>query len=99
MANSSKKAKAKKSDTNLSVERIHLVDHKATRAFADLNINGLVVKGFRVVEREDGSKFVSNPAQIGDDARWYSTAYTRDDALSKMINKCILRAFAEESKK
>jgi DNA-binding cell septation regulator SpoVG len=98
-----KKAKAKgkeavKHSPTLSCERIHLVEHKATRAFADLNIDGLVVKGYRVVEREDGSKFVSNPAQIGDDERWYSTAYTRDDALTKLINKCILKAFNTASK-
>jgi len=81
----------------ISVEKLRRVDHKGTKAFVDLNIAGLVIKDFRVVERKDESLFIGNPSKV-EDGEWYSTSYVEkgNKALRDAIESTILSAFESD---
>lgn len=80
----------------LSVESMTRSKHKSTEAFVDLNFNGLVIKGYKVVNGQDGL-FVSEPSVPGKDKKWYKTVYTENTDLKKEIDKVILEKFKEET--
>lgn len=62
------------------------------KAFVDVSISGVVVKGFSVV---DGSKglFVSMPRHQGKDGKWYDTVYPLTKELKKQLSEAVLAAY------
>ncbi len=60
-------------EETISVSRIYRLEGESKlKAFADISVAGMTVKGFSVV---DGSKglFVSMPRHQGKDGKWYDT--------------------------
>lgn len=77
----------------ISVSRIYRLEGESKlRAFADLCLSGIVVKGFSVV---DGSKglFVSMPRHQGKDGKWYNTVYPTTKELKQQLSEAILEAY------
>jgi len=80
-------------EDTILVSRIYKVDGKTKlRAFADVSLSGIVVKGFGVV---DGSKglFVSMPRHLGKDGKWYDTVYPTTKELRKQLSDVVLDAY------
>ena len=79
----------------IQVSRIYRVDGESKlKAFADVILAGIVVKGFSVV---DGSKglFVSMPRHQGKDGKWYDTVYPSTKELKAQLCAAVLTAYKE----
>ncbi|MDD5128796.1 MAG: SpoVG family protein [Candidatus Omnitrophica bacterium] len=77
----------------ISVSRICKLDGDSKlKAFVDVSISGIVIKGFSVV---DGSKglFVSMPRHQGKDGKWYNTVYPVTKELKQQLSKVVLEAY------
>lgn len=79
----------------IQVSRIYKVDGESKlKAFVDISLAGLVVKGLRVVDGSNGL-FVSMPRHLGKDGRWYNTVYAATKEIQKQLNDLVLAAYQE----
>ena len=78
-----------------SVSRIYRLEGESKlKAFADISVAGVVVKGFSIV---DGSKglFVSMPRHQGKDGKWYDTVYPATKELKEQLSQLVLSAYKQ----
>ncbi len=79
----------------ISVSRIYRLEGESKlKAFADISVAGVVVKGLSVV---DGSKglFVSMPRHQGKDGKWYDTVYPSTKELREQLSQLVLSAYKQ----
>ncbi|MBU0502815.1 MAG: SpoVG family protein [Candidatus Omnitrophota bacterium] len=82
-------------DSLIQVSRIYRFDGESKlKAFADVALAGIVVKGFSVVNGSKGL-FVSMPRHLGKDGKWYSTVYPTTKELKEQLSSVILSAYKE----
>jgi DNA-binding cell septation regulator SpoVG len=82
-------------ENSISISRFcKLESDSKLKAFVDVSISGIVVKGFSVV---DGSKglFVSMPRHQGKDGKWYNTVYPTTKELKQKLSEAVLSAYKE----
>jgi stage V sporulation protein G len=82
-------------ENTIQVSRIYRMDGDSKlKAFVDISLAGIIVKGLRIV---DGSKglFVSMPRHQGKDGKWYSTVYPTTKELLKQLSDLVLTAYQE----
>jgi stage V sporulation protein G len=82
-------------DKEIQVSRIYKVDGDSKlKAFVDISLGGIIVKGLRVV---DGSKglFVGMPRHQGKDGKWYNTVYPATKEIQKQLSDLVLTAYQE----
>ena len=83
--------------SDVQVARLFRVEKEGSKlkAFVDLAIgDSLVVKGFKVVEGQEGL-FVGMPSQPGKDGKWYEVAFPTTKEKRKEISEVILSAYKE----
>ncbi|RKY33264.1 MAG: septation protein spoVG [Candidatus Omnitrophota bacterium] len=79
----------------IEVSRIHRVQGDSKlKAFADVSLGGIVVKGLRIVNGSNGL-FVSMPRHQGKDGKWYSTVYPTTKELQQELSEVVLAAYQE----
>lgn len=82
-------------DCQMQVSRIYKVDGDTKlRAFVDVSLGGIIVKGLRVVAGNNGL-FVSMPQHQGKDGKWYNTVYPADKEIHKQLSDLILAAYQQ----
>ena len=82
-------------EKDLQVSRIHKVDgDEHLKAFVDISVNGVVIKGLRVVNGSKGL-FVSMPRHQGKDGKWYETVYPSTQEIRQELNDLVLAAFEQ----
>ncbi len=82
-------------DCPIQVSHIYKIDGDTKlRAFVDVSLGGIVVKGLRVVAGANGL-FVSMPRQQGKDGKWYNTVYPADKQIQKQLSDLVLAAYQE----
>jgi DNA-binding cell septation regulator SpoVG len=82
-------------DCQIQVSRIYKVDGDAkTKAFVDVSLGGIVVKGLRVVCGSNGL-FVGMPRHQGKDGKWYNTVYSANKQIQKQLSDLVLAAYQE----
>lgn len=60
---------------NISIDNFSKLNKESfCRAFVSVCVNEIHIKGFRVLNGEEGL-FVSFPRELGKDNKWYSTVY------------------------
>lgn len=65
------------------------------KAFVDLSIgDSFIVKGFKVVEGENGL-FVSMPSSPGKDGKWYDAAFPTTKEKRQEIAEIVLSAYKQ----
>ena len=80
-------------ESAISVSRIYRVENDSKlKAFIDLSLSGIVVKGFSVVNGSKGL-FVSMPRQQGKDGKWYNTVYPATKELKQQVCDLVLEAY------
>jgi stage V sporulation protein G len=82
-------------DYGIAVSRIYKLDGDGKlKAFVDISLGPLVVKGLRIV---DGSKglFVGMPRHQGKDGKWYNTVYPTTKEALQELNELVLAAYKE----
>jgi stage V sporulation protein G len=79
----------------IQVSRIYRIDGDSKlKAFVDISLGGVVVKGLRIVDGSNGL-FVSMPRHQGKDGKWYSTVYPTTKELLKQLSDLVLTAYQE----
>ena len=79
----------------ISVSRIYKLEGDSKlKAFADVSISGIVLKGFGVVNGSKGL-FVSMPRQKGKDGKWYNTVLPETKELKDQLAQVVLEAYQQ----
>jgi len=82
-----------KMENAISVSRVCKLDGDSKlKAFVDVSISGIVVKGFSVVNGNKGL-FVSMPRHQGKDGKWYNTVYPATKELKQQLSEAVLEAY------
>jgi stage V sporulation protein G len=80
----------------VQVSRIYKLDGESKlKAFVDIALGGLVVKGLRIMEGQNGL-FVSMPRHQGKDGRWYNTVYPATKEVQQELTQLVLSAYKDE---
>ena len=66
------------------------------KAFADIKIGGLMVKGFSVVKGKKGV-FVSMPRKASKDGRWFDILTPLNEDLKRELENRVLEAYDRET--
>ncbi|HTY45895.1 MAG TPA: SpoVG family protein [Patescibacteria group bacterium] len=79
----------------IEVSRIHKVDGDSKlKAFVDISLAGIVVKGLRIVEGEKGL-FLGMPQHQGKDGKWYNTVYPTTKEIHQELTELVLEAYTQ----
>jgi len=82
-------------ENTIQVSRIHKIDgDEKLKAFVDVEVSGVVVKGLRVVNGSNGL-FLSMPRHQGKDGKWYETVYPVTKEMRKQLSDLVLTAYKE----
>jgi len=82
-------------DSAIQVSRIYRLDGESKlKAFADVSLAGIVIKGFSVVNGSNGL-FVGMPRHQGKDGKWYNTVYPTTKELKEQLSEVVLTAYKE----
>ncbi len=82
-------------DNAIQVSRIYRVDGDSKlKAFVDIALAGVVVKGLRIVNGSNGL-FLSMPRHQGKDGKWYNTVYPLTKEIQKKMNDLVMAAYEE----
>jgi stage V sporulation protein G len=73
-----------------------IVSNNNVKAYADVKIGGLIIKGFVVMNGKNGV-FVSMPRKAGKDGRWFDILKPLDSGLKKDIEDRVLEAYDRET--
>ena len=79
----------------IQVSRIHRFDSDSKlKAFVDISLAGVVVKGLRIIDGSNGL-FVSMPRHKGKDGKWYDTVFPATKELRRQLNELVLEAYQQ----
>ncbi|MCM8789493.1 MAG: SpoVG family protein [Candidatus Omnitrophica bacterium] len=83
-------------DKAIQVSRIYRFDGDTKlKAFVDISLGGIVVKGLRIVDGNKGL-FVGMPRHKGKDGKWYDTVYPTTKEIKEELNSLVLTAYQEQ---
>ena len=82
---------------DVKVDKITKLDGNGKlKAFCDLLFGGLfLVKGFRIVEGEDG-RFVGMPQQLSKQGKWFNVFLPATNEVREYLKEVILQAYENE---
>ena len=82
-------------DGAIQVSRIYKVDGDSKlKAFVDISLAGLVIKGLRIVSGKNGL-FLGMPRHQGKDGKWYNTVYPATKEIQQQLSSLVLTAYGE----
>ena len=82
-------------DQVVEISRIHKVDNDSKlKAFVDISLCGVVVKGLRIVSGKNGL-FLGMPRHQGKDGKWYDTVYPVTPETKQELQDLVLAAYEE----
>jgi stage V sporulation protein G len=82
-------------ENTIQVSRVYKIDgDEKLKAFVDVSLAGVVVKGLRVVNGSNGL-FLSMPRHQGKDGKWYETVYPATKEMRKQLSDLVLAAYQE----
>ncbi|MBU3958823.1 MAG: SpoVG family protein [Candidatus Omnitrophica bacterium] len=82
-------------DNTVAVSRIYKVDGDSKlKAFVDISLGGIVIKGLRIVSGANGL-FLGMPRHQGKDGKWYNTVYPTNKEIHQELTELVLAAYQE----
>ena len=85
-----------KGSDGFEVARMHRLNGEGkAKAFCDITLSGLVIKGFSVVDGKKGL-FVGMPRQQGKDGKWYEIVSPLDEETRTALSEFILEAYGAD---
>jgi len=85
----------KMKETQIQISRIYRLNGEGkTKAFVDVSLEGIVIRGLRIVEGNKGL-FVSMPRHQGKDGKWYNTVYPTTKEIQQQLSDLVLEAYQE----
>jgi DNA-binding cell septation regulator SpoVG len=79
---------------NIKIIRINKVSYDKLKAFVDLCIDGICIKGFSLVEGQSGL-FLSNPQEKGKDGKYHNTVWFDSRMQKDEVEKYVLSEYAK----
>ena len=77
----------------IEVARLHKLESNGPlRAFADVVIGQVLVKGVRVIDGKNGL-ILTMPQTQGKDGQWYCTVMLLDDSLKDELQEVVIEAY------
>jgi len=77
----------------IEVARLHRLEGNGQlKAFADVVINEVLVKGVRIIEGKNGL-FITMPQSQGKDGKWYATMMLLNENLKEELQEALLEAY------
>ena len=84
------------SESEIQVDRIHKIEGDSKlKAFVDISLCGIVVKGLRIVSGKNGL-FLGMPRHQGKDGKWYDTVYPLTPETKQELQELVLAAYEEQ---
>jgi len=81
---------------NIKVVRLHRFNGDSkTKAFVDISIGDIIVKGLRVVQGQKGL-FLAMPQEKAKDGKWYDTVHPTSKETKAELSNLVLAAYQEE---
>jgi stage V sporulation protein G len=78
----------------IEVARLYRFDNGSSlKAFADVVIGEVLVKGVRIIEGQRGL-FVTMPKSQGKDGKWYPTVALVDKSMQSELQSIVLEAYS-----
>jgi DNA-binding cell septation regulator SpoVG len=78
----------------IEVARLYRLESgSALKAFADVIIGSVLIKGVRVAVGRNENLYVSMPKAQGKDGKWYDTMKILDDELKNELQEVVLAAY------
>ncbi len=82
-------------DNAIQVSRSYKIDGDSKlKAFVDIYLAGLVIKGLRIVKGSKGL-FLGMPRQKAKDGKWYNTVYPANKEILQELNDIVMQAYQE----
>jgi DNA-binding cell septation regulator SpoVG len=80
------------------VTRIKKVDFEGIKAFADIVVNGVIVRGMKLLvsKNNPGEMYAGFPSEKGKDDKYHTIVYVEDVNLKQEIFNTILVAYEKE---
>ena len=79
----------------MKIERMNKGEWGKIKAFFDIEVDGFVIKGFKLVEGVNGL-FVGNPSQKGSDGEYHDTVWAEKETKDKLQEIAINHHNSEE---
>ena len=79
----------------MKIERMNKGEWGKIKAFFDIEVDGFVIKGFKLVEGVNGL-FVGNPSQKGSDGEYHDTVWAEKETKDKLQESAINHYNSEE---
>ena len=79
----------------MKIERMNKGEWGKIEAFFDIEVDGFVIKGFKLVEGVNGL-FVGNPSQKGSDGEYHDTVWAEKETKDKLQEIAINHHNSEE---
>ena len=77
----------------IEVARLHRLEGNGMlKAFADVVIGQVLVKGVRIIDGKNGL-FLTMPQTQGKDGKWYCTVMLLDDSLKAELQEVVIEAY------
>lgn len=78
----------------VEVARLYRCDNGSSlKAFADVIINGVLIKGVRVVVGKNDNLFVALPQEQAKDGKWYNKVILLEDETKEEFQEVVLQAY------
>ena len=79
----------------MKIERMNKGEWGKIKAFFDIEVDGFIIKGFKLIEGESGL-FVGNQSQKKSDGEYYDTVYADKETKDKLQESAINHYNSEE---
>ena len=79
----------------MTITRMAKGDWGKVKAFFDVKVSGITIKGFKLVESKEGGFFVGNPNYKGNDGEYHDSVFIESEDRKELLKLAEKKYFAE----
>ena len=81
----------------MTITRMTKGDWGKVKAFFDVKVSGITIKGFKLVEAREEGFFVGNPNYKGNDGEYHDSVFVESEDRRELLKLAEKKYFAEDS--
>ena len=81
--------------SSMTITRMTSGSWGRVRAFFDVKVEGITIKGFKLVESKEGGFFVGNPNYKGNDGEYHDSVFIESEDRKELLKLAEKKYFAE----
>ena len=81
--------------SSMTITRMTSGSWGKVKAFFDVKVEGITIKGFKLVESKEGGFFVGNPNYKGNDGEYHDSVFVEAEDRKKLLKLAEDKYFAE----